>query len=296
MTLLDESQALHAMRRPNVRGELPGPRSAALLARQERRESNARVYGRHLPIAVDEARGSFVRDVDGNVFIDFLTGAGVLSLGHNHPELVAVAAEQLGRFMPRPGPAHAGQGRVHRRQLSMLPDADARPDEDALLRPDRRQRRRRRHQAVQDRHRPRRRHRVPGRVPRHHPRGDGAHRDGRPQGARSPTACPASTSSRTRTARAARWACAGHLRDQLRRVPGAGPARSERRHPAAGGGDHGDGAGRGRRRARRTATSCGGCGSSPASSTSRWWSTRCRPAAAGPAPGSPSSSTASSRT
>ena len=94
MTLLDD---LPITPRPSVTGELPGPRSAALLARQERRESNARVYGRHFPIAVDEAEGSFLRDVDGNVFIDFLTGAGVLSLGHNHPELVAAATEQLGR-------------------------------------------------------------------------------------------------------------------------------------------------------------------------------------------------------
>jgi acetylornithine/succinyldiaminopimelate/putrescine aminotransferase len=30
-----------------------------------------------MPIALAEASGSFVRDVDGNVFIDFLTGAGV---------------------------------------------------------------------------------------------------------------------------------------------------------------------------------------------------------------------------
>ena len=88
MSLLDD---LRITPRPSVSGELPGPRSAALLARQERRESNARVYGRHFPIAVDEAEGSFLRDVDGNVFIDFLTGAGVLSLGHNHPELVAAA-------------------------------------------------------------------------------------------------------------------------------------------------------------------------------------------------------------
>ena len=71
MTLLDD---LRITPRPSVTGELPGPRSAALLARQERRESNARVYGRHFPIAVDEAEGSFLRDVDGNVFIDFLTG------------------------------------------------------------------------------------------------------------------------------------------------------------------------------------------------------------------------------
>ena len=95
MTLLETNRELWA---PYVAGELPGPGSAELLARQGRRESNARVYGRNLPIAVEVASGPFVRDVDGNVFIDFLTGAGVLSLGHCHPELVAVAAEQLGRF------------------------------------------------------------------------------------------------------------------------------------------------------------------------------------------------------
>ena len=118
MTLLDD---LRTTPRPSVRGELPGPRSAALLARQERRESNARVYGRHFPIAVDEAEGSFLRDVDGNVFIDFLTGAGVLSLGHNHPELVAAAAEQLGRFvhgLDLPTPA---KDAFTEAQLSMLP-------------------------------------------------------------------------------------------------------------------------------------------------------------------------------
>jgi diaminobutyrate-2-oxoglutarate transaminase len=104
-----------------VLGELPGPRSRELLARQERRESNARVYGRHFPIAVEDARGSFLRDVDGNVFIDFLTGAGVLSLGHCHPELVAVAAEQLGRFghgLDLPSPA---KDAFVEAQLSMLP-------------------------------------------------------------------------------------------------------------------------------------------------------------------------------
>jgi diaminobutyrate-2-oxoglutarate transaminase len=70
---------------------------------------------------VEAASGSFVRDVDGNVFIDFLTGAGVLSLGHNHPELVAVAAEQLGRFchgLDLPSPA---KDAFTDAQLSMLP-------------------------------------------------------------------------------------------------------------------------------------------------------------------------------
>lgn len=106
---------------PCVHGELPGPRSAALLARQSRRESNARVYGRHFPIAVENAAGSFLQDVDGNVFIDFLTGAGVLSLGHCHPELVAVAAEQLGRFGHGLDLPTAAKDAFVEAQLSMLP-------------------------------------------------------------------------------------------------------------------------------------------------------------------------------
>lgn len=120
MTLLETNRELWA---PYVAGELPGPGSAELLARQGRRESNARVYGRNLPIAVEVASGPFVRDVDGNVFIDFLTGAGVLSLGHCHPELVAVAAEQLGRFghgLDLPSPA---KDAFTTAQLSMFPPA-----------------------------------------------------------------------------------------------------------------------------------------------------------------------------
>lgn len=84
--------------RPHVNCDLPGPRSAELLNRQQRQESNARVYPRHLPIAMVEGSGSFVTDADGNTFIDFLTGAGVLSLGHNHPELVRTVIEQLSRL------------------------------------------------------------------------------------------------------------------------------------------------------------------------------------------------------
>jgi diaminobutyrate-2-oxoglutarate transaminase len=120
MTLLE---SYDAPTRPRVVGPVPGPRSAELLERQDRRESNARVYPRHIPIAVEDAAGSFVRDVDGNVFIDFLTGAGVLSLGHNHPELVRAATDQLGRFahgLDLPTPA---KDAFTDAQLSMLPPA-----------------------------------------------------------------------------------------------------------------------------------------------------------------------------
>ncbi|MFI1179120.1 aspartate aminotransferase family protein [Streptomyces sp. NPDC020799] len=106
---------------PHVDGALPGPRSTELLGRQQLWESNARTYSRHLPIALAEGSGSFVEDVDGNVFIDFLSGAGVLSLGHNHPELVRAVTAQLGLLthgLDFPTPA---KDAFTEAQLSMLP-------------------------------------------------------------------------------------------------------------------------------------------------------------------------------
>ncbi|MFB7053120.1 diaminobutyrate--2-oxoglutarate transaminase family protein [Streptomyces vinaceus] len=84
---------------PVITGPLPGPRSAELLDRQAGRESNSRSYPRKLPMAVRRGKGSYVEDLDGNVFLDFLSGAGVLSLGHNHPEPLAAAHRQLDEFV-----------------------------------------------------------------------------------------------------------------------------------------------------------------------------------------------------
>jgi diaminobutyrate-2-oxoglutarate transaminase len=84
---------------PMIRTDVPGPQSAKLLASQADRETSALSYPRNLPIAVSRARGCFIEDVDGNVFIDFLAGAGVISLGHSHPELVATAKRQLDIFI-----------------------------------------------------------------------------------------------------------------------------------------------------------------------------------------------------
>ncbi|WP_414939108.1 diaminobutyrate--2-oxoglutarate transaminase family protein [Amycolatopsis sp. cmx-11-51] len=106
---------------PRVDGDLPGPRSAEYLEHQRRWESNARAYPRNLPIAIAGGEGSYLWDVDGNVFIDFLAGAGVLSLGHNHPEVVHAATEQLyvlthGLDFPTPAKREFIDA-----QLSMLP-------------------------------------------------------------------------------------------------------------------------------------------------------------------------------
>lgn len=58
---------------------------AAVLARQAARESAARTYARHFPIVPVHADGMTIRGADGRTYLDCLSGAGTLALGHNHP-------------------------------------------------------------------------------------------------------------------------------------------------------------------------------------------------------------------
>ncbi|MDU8998718.1 diaminobutyrate--2-oxoglutarate transaminase family protein [Streptomyces mirabilis] len=106
---------------PRVVTEIPGPQSRVLLERQAGRESNARAYPRSLPIAVARASGSLVEDVDGNVFLDCLAGAGVLALGHGHPELVAAAERQLHTFVHGLDLPTAAKDEFTTAQFEMLP-------------------------------------------------------------------------------------------------------------------------------------------------------------------------------
>ena len=55
--------------------------------RQGETESNARSYPRKFPVALAKAKGSWVEDVEGNRYIDFLNGAGTNALGHNYDEI-----------------------------------------------------------------------------------------------------------------------------------------------------------------------------------------------------------------
>lgn len=49
------------------------------------------------PIYLSRGRGALVEDVDGNEYIDFISGLGATSLGHAHPELLEAARVALER-------------------------------------------------------------------------------------------------------------------------------------------------------------------------------------------------------
>lgn len=74
--------------------------NGAILSQQASRESNARTYPRHLPLAIREAKGVTVTDMDGNEYYDCLAGAGTLALGHNHPRVVEAMEQALDTGRP----------------------------------------------------------------------------------------------------------------------------------------------------------------------------------------------------
>ena len=49
------------------------------------------------PIWIDEGKGSRVRDVDGNEFIDYHGGYGAMLAGHAHPAIVAAVTDRVGK-------------------------------------------------------------------------------------------------------------------------------------------------------------------------------------------------------
>ncbi len=82
---------------PKALGEIPGPRSRALLERRQRLLPRG-LFNNH-PIFVQRGDGALLQDVDGNVFIDFSGGIGCMNAGNNAQEAVAAVHEQADRFL-----------------------------------------------------------------------------------------------------------------------------------------------------------------------------------------------------
>lgn len=68
----------------------------------ENRESEVQSYARAFPVIFDRAQGSYLYDVDGKAYLDFLAGAGTLNYGHNNPILKKALLE----YIERDGIAH----------------------------------------------------------------------------------------------------------------------------------------------------------------------------------------------
>ncbi len=79
-----------------LRTEIPGPRSVELHARREQAVPRGPFHV--TPVYIERASGVIVEDVDGNRFMDFAGGIGVLNVGHTHQRVVAQIEKQAPLF------------------------------------------------------------------------------------------------------------------------------------------------------------------------------------------------------
>jgi diaminobutyrate-2-oxoglutarate transaminase len=61
----------------------------------EQRESSIRAYCRVYPVVFDKASNARQTDEDGNEYIDFFAGAGVLNFGHNNERMTSAVVEYI---------------------------------------------------------------------------------------------------------------------------------------------------------------------------------------------------------
>ena len=81
----------------HIRTPLPGPRAQALMARD--RPVTTPSYPRDYPFVMARGRGAEAWDVDGNRFLDFMSGIGVASTGHAHPQVVQAIKDAADDFL-----------------------------------------------------------------------------------------------------------------------------------------------------------------------------------------------------
>ncbi|MGI8468027.1 MAG: aminotransferase class III-fold pyridoxal phosphate-dependent enzyme, partial [Pyrinomonadaceae bacterium] len=86
------------LQKPIIKTKLPGPKSQKII------DADAKYVNPSYPrpdykLVAEKARGVWIEDPDGNIFLDCNAGVAVCSTGHCHPEIVKAIAEQANNLI-----------------------------------------------------------------------------------------------------------------------------------------------------------------------------------------------------
>jgi 4-aminobutyrate aminotransferase len=81
---------------PDIKSTPPGEKGRQIVLRDK---SVIATSTKTCDLVAERARGSLVWDVDGNLYIDFTSGIGVVNTGHCHPTVVKAVGDQLNKLM-----------------------------------------------------------------------------------------------------------------------------------------------------------------------------------------------------
>lgn len=81
---------------PKVVTNLPGPKALEVISRRDNSMPAAIKCG--YPCVIKRGEGAMFEDVDGNVFLDWIGGVGVLNIGYSNPELIEAVKGQSEKY------------------------------------------------------------------------------------------------------------------------------------------------------------------------------------------------------
>lgn len=79
-----------------VTGTLPGPKGQKIMDRRAKAVPNG--IGTAYKAVIKRGEGAMFEDVDGNIFLDWIGGVGVLNIGYSNPECIEAVKEQADKF------------------------------------------------------------------------------------------------------------------------------------------------------------------------------------------------------
>lgn len=80
-----------------ITDKVPGPNACVLLKKRDNALPKA-LCGYTYPICIKRGEGAMLEDVDGNIFLDFIGGVGVLNIGYSRPEVVKAVQDQAEKY------------------------------------------------------------------------------------------------------------------------------------------------------------------------------------------------------
>lgn len=80
-----------------VTEKVPGPKSRELLKRRDEAIPGA-LCGNTYPICIKRGDGAILEDLDGNRFLDWIGGVGVLNIGYSNQEVIEAVKEQSDKY------------------------------------------------------------------------------------------------------------------------------------------------------------------------------------------------------
>jgi len=87
------------MRKPQRATAIPGPKSKEIFGLEQKYLApGLQSFALMAQVVMEEGRGSWLKDVDGNEYIDFIGGIGVNGLGHSHPRYVKAMQDQVAKL------------------------------------------------------------------------------------------------------------------------------------------------------------------------------------------------------